>query len=296
MENIKENSKRYCVYAHINNENQKIYIGITSQKPEKRWINGKGYFKNTYFTNAIQKYGWDNFEHIILIEDLSQEQSELIEIDLIAKYKTTNRKYGYNICKGGEGASGHIVSEEQKKNISKSKMGNTYMLGKHQSDEVKQQISKAQKGKIISEEHKDIIRKSNQNRIETDETKEKRRLSMMGNTHMLGKHLNDDAKEKIREKATGRKLSDEAKSKISKAHKGKHYNFGRPVSEKCIQNIKESLSIKVVQLSLLNEIIKVYNSISDAERELCIDSSSISKCCKNKAKTAGGFRWMYYNE
>jgi predicted GIY-YIG superfamily endonuclease len=63
----------YSVYIHINKSNNKKYIGITSQKPEKRWGNGKNYKKNTYIRRAIDKYGWDNFEHIILKTNLSSE-------------------------------------------------------------------------------------------------------------------------------------------------------------------------------------------------------------------------------
>ena len=55
----------YKVYIHINTTNGKRYYGITCQEVEKRWKNGKGYYKNKYFTKAINKYGWDNFEHIV---------------------------------------------------------------------------------------------------------------------------------------------------------------------------------------------------------------------------------------
>ena len=131
MENIKENSKRYCVYAHINNENQKIYIGITSQKPEKRWINGKGYFKNTYFTNAIQKYGWDNFDKYIIyqtdikIKDKIEINNILSEKEIyfINLFQTTNEELGYNKTKGGDGIVGSRHSEEFKSYMSKIMTG-----------------------------------------------------------------------------------------------------------------------------------------------------------------------------
>lgn len=35
--------KNYCVYMHINNFNNKRYIGQTSQNPLKRWDRGRGY-------------------------------------------------------------------------------------------------------------------------------------------------------------------------------------------------------------------------------------------------------------
>lgn len=95
--------KDYCVYCHTNNINGKRYIGITCQKPERRWKNGKGYINNNYFYRAIQKYGWHNFSHNVLYTDLNKEDAERIEIELIAKYGTINPNRGYNIEKGGNG-------------------------------------------------------------------------------------------------------------------------------------------------------------------------------------------------
>ena len=64
--------KIYIVYLHRNKINNKCYVGQTCQKPEARWgLNGNGYKDQTYFYRAIQKYGWDNFEHIILETDIS---------------------------------------------------------------------------------------------------------------------------------------------------------------------------------------------------------------------------------
>ena len=70
---IKEN--KWCVYTHTNKINGKKYVGQTCQIPEKRWKNGNGYKRNPYFYNAIQKYGWDNFEHQILASDLTLEEA-----------------------------------------------------------------------------------------------------------------------------------------------------------------------------------------------------------------------------
>lgn len=54
-----DDEKQWCVYMHINNVNRKKYIGITSQDPEDRWKNGKGYKSQTVFWNAVEKYGFN---------------------------------------------------------------------------------------------------------------------------------------------------------------------------------------------------------------------------------------------
>ena len=88
------------LYAHIS-PNKKMYIGITAQEPEKRWRKGEGYKRNTYFYKAIQKYGWDNFDHIILFSDLSDEKAKMLEEKYILKYDLMNPQKGYNLQSGG---------------------------------------------------------------------------------------------------------------------------------------------------------------------------------------------------
>ena len=113
--------------------NSKKYIGITKQKPKKRWNNGKGYKHNNYIQNAIQKYGWNNIKHKILFSNLTKEEAEQKEIELIAKYKSNDKNYGYNIENGG-----HVncVSEETKKKLS------IINKGKKVSQETKEKMSK----------------------------------------------------------------------------------------------------------------------------------------------------------
>lgn len=41
------------------------------------------------------------------------------------------------------------------------------------------------------------------------------------------------------------------------------------------------------------ELDQMFDSASDAARQLEIDNSSISKCCKGKYKTCGGYTWRY---
>lgn len=93
--------ENYKVYYHKNKINGKYYIGITKKEnPEKRWRKGEGN-KNQFFYKAIQKYGWDNFEHKILFDGLTIKEAKEKEIELIKKYNTLAPN-GYNIGRGGE--------------------------------------------------------------------------------------------------------------------------------------------------------------------------------------------------
>lgn len=96
------NDRIWFVYKHINKINGKIYIGITREKkPENRWKNGLGYKHSSHFWAAIQKYGWNNFNHEVVASGLTEQEACYMEIDLIKKYKSNNNQFGYNIAEGG---------------------------------------------------------------------------------------------------------------------------------------------------------------------------------------------------
>lgn len=106
----------WIVYKHTNTVNNKSYIGMTSRKPEVRWgKNGEKYrpCKGRYscFHNAIKKYGWNNFEHEILENNLTYEQACEKERYYIFFYNT-KAPNGYNLTEGGEGTCGYEVSDD----------------------------------------------------------------------------------------------------------------------------------------------------------------------------------------
>lgn len=152
----------YTVYQHKNKINSKVYIGITMQEPEKRWgTNGNNYKSSPHFFAAIQKYGWDNFEHNILFTNFTREEACVKEQELIKMYNSTDRNFGYNSTSGGEN---FMMNEETKEKISQALKGNKNGLGKSCSEEKKEKISKAQKGREFSEEHKQKLSEAAQKR------------------------------------------------------------------------------------------------------------------------------------
>lgn len=138
---------KFCVYKHTS-PSGKCYIGITSQSVSERWgSNGCNYtitlssgkYKHPKFANAIIKYGWENFQHEILHENITKEEACLLEKEYIQYYKNNN--LSYNITDGGEGVSGIQFSEET---IEKMRITHT---GKKQSLETIQKRVKANTGK-----------------------------------------------------------------------------------------------------------------------------------------------------
>lgn len=155
----------YTVYMHTNLTNHKVYVGITCRNVQERWQNGLGYKKDQpVFYNAIQKYGWDNFEHIIFAENLTKEEAKRTERLLIAVYKTNCRKYdnpeyGYNMTDGGDGIFGGKRSDETKRKLSQKAKErfvnpeNHPAYGKRRSEESRKRMSAAHKGKQTGEDN-----------------------------------------------------------------------------------------------------------------------------------------------
>ena len=146
----------FCVYKHTA-PNGKVYIGITSKEPKKRWANGHGYKNNPHFYRAIQKYGWENFEHEILYEGLTEGQANIIEQMMISSYKSTKRNKGYNISIGGGAMTGRKHSEETKTKMSeKAKGRKVWCEGLKMSEEYRKRLSESHKG---IKQSKETIRK-----------------------------------------------------------------------------------------------------------------------------------------
>ena len=312
MPQLNSNEGSWCVYCHTNIVNGKKYIGITSKNPpELRWGNGEKYIGCNRFFNAINKYGWDSFEHEILFEGLCEEDAKQKEIALIKEYRTTDDRFGYNITAGGSGSLGRPTSEEtkkkigdanrgrkcteeQKKKMSERMIGNKYLLGFHHSEETKRKISEASKGNQYMKGHH-----------MSEETKKK-----MSESHK-GYVPKPETIEKLRQINKGRKASEETKRKISQSKTGKTH-VGTPHSAEAKKKMSESKKkllekepwrkeklanlnkIKVDMLDMDGNYIRTYDSATDAKRELGIDNSSIIKTCKGKMKSAGGYLWKYH--
>jgi group I intron endonuclease len=157
MEDKIEQQDKFVVYKHTNKINGKVYIGITYRKdPKKRWSSGWGYTykRSCYFSNAIKKYGWKNFNHEILFTGLTKEEAHNKEIELIAYYRQLlGVKNVYNQKDGGQG--GGKASEELKNKMREARSKLDRKL-------INKKISESRKTKVINIETKEIFESGQQ--------------------------------------------------------------------------------------------------------------------------------------
>ena len=263
--------RNYKVYVHINKVNGKRYYGITCQKVNRRWRNGKRYSYNQHFWNAINKYGWDNFEHIVIARGLTEEEAKWLEIELIREHDTTNKDKGYNISLGGDGGSGHEVTKETRKKISESLKGRTF------SEEHRKNISKAGKDK-----HKG----KNTTKIYCVE------LDMYFNSVTEAEEY-IGYKGSISNVLTGRQ----------KTAKGYHFIYAEDVNEENINKVlSEEYNKRITTVKGKNhprakqvycvELDMYFDSITEASKFVGCSDTSIRKVLNGNRKTAKSFHWV----
>lgn len=113
--------QQYLVYKHTCRITNKSYIGQTCDWESRNKTHARPSSGCVAFRNAIQKYGWDNFTHEILVDSLTLEEANKIEEMLIAEHNTL-APVGYNIRSGGQNK---LIHETTKKKISEKLKGRT---------------------------------------------------------------------------------------------------------------------------------------------------------------------------
>lgn len=173
---------KYVLYIHIT-PNKKVYIGISSKSNiNERWRSGRGYQNNTYFYRAILKYGWKNIEHKILFDGLTEEEAKQKEIETIAKYKSNNKKFGYNLSIGGESSYGYKHTKEQIEKQKKNRSKPQY------TEDTRLKMSVASKKNWENPQYKEKMKE-----IHRESFKNGRIV------HNKGKHLSIETKQKLRQ-------------------------------------------------------------------------------------------------
>jgi len=116
-------NNNFYIYLHKRADNNQVFY-VGKGKNNRAWVKQH---RSDYWNRIVQKYG-------LIVElyktNLTEEESFIIEKDLIKKFGKTNL---CNLTDGGEGLSGmkRTFSDDHKKNISLSKKGkDTWNKGK----------------------------------------------------------------------------------------------------------------------------------------------------------------------
>lgn len=258
----------YCVYVHTNKINNKKYVGITihGNNPEKRWKHGNGYKAQKYFYRAIEKYGWDGFEHDIVASRLTEREAKRFEQLLIKKLNTRSNEFGYNCTDGGDGILGHHMTNESKEKR-KEKME------KYLSDENYIQ-------KIRDASHKTPV------------------VQFSTNGLFIKAYLST----KDAERCTGVSSAGISKCALGKTPSAGGYIWVFVGNEASIdQRVERYQSSKlriepIVQLTLDGLFVAEFKSSAEAERHVVGNYKNINAACRGKKITAYGYKWMYASD
>lgn len=165
------------IYSIHNLTSGKKYIGQTVEKMQRRVVRHFRTVNETKISRAIQKYSKYDFVYGIVEEVEDKNFLDVREQYWIKFYDTVEN--GFNIKEGGKCARGFKQSQSS---IEKRKQR---LIRKSLTEEHKQKISKAHKGKILSKETVDKMIAYRTGRNLTESCKEKISKSHSKNTYKL---------------------------------------------------------------------------------------------------------------
>jgi group I intron endonuclease len=155
LENLEPANKKEknCVYCAVNKTNNKKYIGYTKTSLYRRIMShyylSKNNKSNNFFKNALNKNIKSNFEWYILFISENLKELKDKEMFYIKKFKSNDRKYGYNATTGGEE---NKMNKESCNKISKKALqrnlngSNNPFFGKKHSEKTRKHLSEIRKG------------------------------------------------------------------------------------------------------------------------------------------------------
>ena len=141
----------------------KVYIGLANdlKRRKKEFLTNPFNYVYTSYNSAIdnarRKYpNFTQWQYEVL-ECCGKEDLARLEKEYIAKYNSTDKEIGYNLTIGGDGVKGVPWGSEKQKQAAKNKDirgEKNPMYGRHHTQEVKDFMSKLNKGRKQTKEQK----------------------------------------------------------------------------------------------------------------------------------------------
>ena len=319
------------VYQIRNKINNKVYVG-SSKDISQRWLQHISGLKNNKHRNqhlqyAWNKYGEENFEFSILEIVVNQNNFKDILIEReqfwIDKFHSVNNKFGYNICPNAYTCLGKKTSDVGRENISKGLIKRWKLSDEGQKFHISNLSQKiiSEKGvntyitqnKLSQDDVIDIIKLINQNFTDKDISdiygihpnsinSIRNGISWSSVTNILHYKKSENLSENdianivslIKLGWSNNKISNTLNvntSKINNIRIGNTWTNITNIELNCIPKKK-----KIVQFSIEGKLIKIWDSISSAQKELNVKKGSIHDCCNKRQNTAFGYKWLFYDE
>ena len=284
----------------------KVYIGCTRMVPEKRWKRGHGYRQNRMLWADIEKYGWDAFEKEILCDKLLKAAAEKLEDRFITYYDSRNPEKGYNIFTGGQRTSAQMSElgkqhdrealhefYSQKENVEKVRRLKNEHYAAH--PETKKKLSDAIKAKFANDPaYRQRVYDATRTAIANDPTINTRISATLKETYRQHPELIENMRVKTAQRFAGHpeasKKTGAAIRAAYAADPGKRKRLSESMRAYYAKGNKPQTQRRAC-LCIDNGIL--YHSLTAAEKATGVDHSSISRCCKGKTLTAGGYYWRY---
>ena len=279
----------FYIYCHTS-PSGKRYIGQTCLEPHIRWNNGHGYDNCTLMHRAIEKYGWENFQHDIICVVHSRKVADLFEQYYIEKYKSFKDENGYNLTKGGAGVVGCTWDEERKKQRSEMISGeNNPMYGHHHTKEVCEKMSRERKGVPLKPEHREKVTRAILEQVEKQKVPI-RQLDLDGNLIRTYPSFSD------MEQETGFGHSyvvNCCKGKANTAY-GFRWEYvdddARAKADEYRKN-KPKVGVSIIQFDMDGNELARFSSITKAGLKTGLDRNKIGDCCFGGRESYGGYKW-----
>lgn len=290
-------------YLIKNKINNKRYVGITEITLSKRLK--EHYYKykreDTVFYKAIRKYGIDSFELEWFFDYSNQinsrEELEEIETYFIEYYKTWvyfDNSLGYNVKYSMRGSSGGVnpkgVVQYSIDNLKKINEFKSISDASRNTETPISAISRCCSGigksangfvwKYQGEQPKKYFKDLGKKVFQYDQK----------TLELISEYSSAIEAEKLT--GLSRKNISQCCNNDIKSCGGFVWCFEGDHPTKPINNRK----VKIIQLDKVTlKKLKLFESIADASKDVKVDSSSITKCCRGKKNSAGGFKWKYEN-
>lgn len=245
-----------CIYKIKSKSTDKIYIGSAVNFVNRKRCHLSDLRKNKHHSILLQRIcnKYGIEDFEFIILERVYDKNKLIERE---QFYIDQLKPHLNILPKAGSSYGNKLSQETKQKLREINIGrNNAFFGKTHTEKAKSTISIKKKG------------------VNSGPNNYFYGVQLFGEKNgMFGKKHSEETKQIIKEKRKLQITTDETKLKMSKARLGSNNNAARKVI--CLNNGK------------------VYDCVKYAADELNVWRQDISKVCKGKLNTTGGYKFQY---